>query len=83
MYLSVTYSDFETHSKLSGGAKRANYSLFLQDFCDLIEVPCPIGQSGQAATRFGKLRPATVQPLLDMLLALALMRQTENGAYVS
>jgi len=37
---------------------------------------------GQVAARFGKLRPATVQPLLDTLLALALLRQTDEGAYV-
>lgn len=39
--------------------------------------------AGQMAARFGKLRPATVRPLLDTLLALALLRQTEEGAYVS
>lgn len=37
----------------------------------------------QVAARFGKLRPATVQPLLETLSALALLRQTEDGAYVS
>ena len=37
---------------------------------------------GQVAARFVKLRPATVQPLLDTLLALALLRQTDEGAYV-
>jgi hypothetical protein len=36
----------------------------------------------QVAAQFGKLRPATVQPLLDTLSALALLRQTEEGAYV-
>lgn len=37
----------------------------------------------QVAAWFGKLRPATVQPLLDTLTALALLRQTEDGAYVN
>lgn len=36
----------------------------------------------QVAGRFVKLRPATVQPLLDTPLALALLRQTDEGAYV-
>jgi hypothetical protein len=37
----VTYSEFEARWKPSGGAERANYSLFLQDLCDLLGVPRP------------------------------------------
>ncbi|GAB4015270.1 hypothetical protein GCM10028808_40120 [Spirosoma migulaei] len=37
----MTYSEFETRWKQSGGAERANYGLFLQDLCDLIGVPRP------------------------------------------
>ena len=35
----------------------------------------------QVAGRFAKVRPAIVQPLLDTLVALALLRQTDNGGY--
>ena len=35
------YTDFETRWLKSGGAERANYGLFLQDFCDLLGVPRP------------------------------------------
>ncbi len=37
----MTYSDFEARWKPAGGAERANYSLFLQDLCDLIGVDRP------------------------------------------
>lgn len=37
----MTYSDFEARWKPAGGAERANYGLFLQDFCDLIGVARP------------------------------------------
>ena len=37
----MTYSEFEARWKPAGGAERANYSLFLQDLCDLINVPRP------------------------------------------
>ena len=37
----MTYPEFETRWKLSGGAERANYGLFLQDLCDLIGVDRP------------------------------------------
>ena len=37
----MTYSDFEARWKPTGGAERANYSLFLQDLCDLIGVVRP------------------------------------------
>ncbi len=37
----LTYPDFEARWKNSGGAERANYGLFLQDLCDLLEVPRP------------------------------------------
>jgi hypothetical protein len=37
----VTYPEFETRWKVSGGAERANYGLFLQDLCDLLKVPRP------------------------------------------
>ena len=37
----MTYSDFEDRWKPAGGAERANYSLFLQDLCDLIGVARP------------------------------------------
>ncbi|MDU0372123.1 type IIL restriction-modification enzyme MmeI [Hymenobacter endophyticus] len=37
----MTYSDFEARWKPAGGAERANYGLFLQDLCDLLEVPRP------------------------------------------
>ena len=35
--------------------------------------------AAQVAARFGKIRPTTVQPLLDTLTNLALLRQTEAG----
>ncbi len=35
--------------------------------------------AAQVAARFGKIRPTTVQPLLDTLTTLALLRQTEAG----
>lgn len=35
------YTDFEKSWLKSGGAERADYGLFLQDFCDLIGVPRP------------------------------------------
>ena len=37
----MTYPEFEARWKPAGGAERANYSLFLQDLCDLIGVPRP------------------------------------------
>jgi hypothetical protein len=37
----VTYPDFEARWKPAGGAERANYSLFLQDLCDLIGIARP------------------------------------------
>lgn len=37
----MTYSEFETRWKAAGGAERANYGLFLQDLCDLLDVPRP------------------------------------------
>jgi hypothetical protein len=37
----VQYLDFESRWLKSGGAERANYGLFLQDFCDLLGVPRP------------------------------------------
>ena len=37
----MLYTDFETRWLKSGGAERANYGLFLQDFCDLLGVPRP------------------------------------------
>jgi hypothetical protein len=37
----VHYIDFETRWLKSGGAERANYGLFLQDLCDLLDVPRP------------------------------------------
>ena len=37
----MLYTDFETRWLKSGGAERANYGLFLQDFCDLLSVPRP------------------------------------------
>ena len=37
----MTYPDFEARWLRSGGAEHANYGLFLQDFCDLLEVPRP------------------------------------------
>ena len=37
----MTYADFETRWRRSGGAEHANYGLFLQDLCDLLEVPRP------------------------------------------
>ncbi|AMJ64052.1 hypothetical protein AXW84_00360 (plasmid) [Hymenobacter sp. PAMC 26628] len=39
--ISVTYSNFETRWLRSGGAEHANYGLFLQDLCDLLDVPRP------------------------------------------
>ena len=35
--------------------------------------------AAQVAARFGKIRPTTVQPLLDTLTTLALLRQTDAG----
>jgi len=37
----VTYPEFEARWEVSGGAERANYGLFLTDFCDLLGVPRP------------------------------------------
>ena len=37
----MTYPDFEQRWKPTGGAERANYSLFLQDLCALIGVDPP------------------------------------------
>ena len=37
----MTYSEFEDRWRVSGGAERANYGLFLQDLCDLLQVPRP------------------------------------------
>jgi len=37
----VQYQDFENRWRKSGGAERANYGLFLQDFCDLLGVSRP------------------------------------------
>lgn len=39
--LSVHYSDFESRWKTAGGAERANYGLFLQDLCTLLDVAPP------------------------------------------
>ncbi|MBC6988998.1 class I SAM-dependent DNA methyltransferase [Hymenobacter sp. BT491] len=37
----MTYPEFEARWRPAGGAERANYGLFLQDLCDLLEVPKP------------------------------------------
>ncbi|SFF32162.1 class I SAM-dependent DNA methyltransferase [Spirosoma endophyticum] len=37
----MTYPDFEARWKQSGGAERANYSMFIDDLCDLIGVSRP------------------------------------------
>ena len=37
----MTYSEFETRWKTSGGAELSNYGLFIQDLCDLLGVPRP------------------------------------------
>jgi hypothetical protein len=37
----VNYLDFAGRWLNTGGAERANYSLFLQDLCDLLAVPRP------------------------------------------
>ncbi|TGE18943.1 class I SAM-dependent DNA methyltransferase [Hymenobacter elongatus] len=37
----MTYPDFAARWRNSGGAERANYGLFLQDLCDLLQVPKP------------------------------------------
>ena len=37
----VQYLDFKNRWQQSGGAERANYGLFLQDFCDLLGVDRP------------------------------------------
>ena len=35
----MTYPDFLSRWQACGGAEHANYSLFLQDICDLLGVP--------------------------------------------
>ena len=37
----LTYPEFEARWRPAGGAERANYGLFLQDLCDLLQVPRP------------------------------------------
>ncbi|SMC00580.1 RNA-binding region, partial [Hymenobacter roseosalivarius DSM 11622] len=37
----MTYPEFEARWRPAGGAERANYGLFLQDLCELLEVPKP------------------------------------------
>ncbi|WP_082017036.1 class I SAM-dependent DNA methyltransferase [Hymenobacter sp. DG25B] len=37
----MNYPDFEARWRPAGGAERANYGLFLQDLCDLLQVPRP------------------------------------------
>ena len=37
----MNYPDFEARWLRSGGAEHANYGLFLQDLCDLLDVPRP------------------------------------------
>ena len=37
----MTYPEFEARWKISGGAERANYGLFLGDLCALLGVPQP------------------------------------------
>lgn len=37
----MTYPEFEGRWRPTGGAERANYALFLQDLCDLLQVPRP------------------------------------------
>ena len=37
----MNFSEFESRWLKAGGAERANYSLFLQDLCDLLGVPRP------------------------------------------
>ena len=63
--LSVTYSDFETRWKLSGGAERANYGLFLQDLCDLIGVDRP--------------NPTTDNPAQDAYVLERAVEFNDNG----
>ena len=45
----MTYSDFTARWQKSGGAERANYGLFLQDLCDLLDVPKPDPTTDQPA----------------------------------
>lgn len=40
-FFPVNYPEFEARWEVSGGAERANYGLFLTDFCDLLGVPRP------------------------------------------
>ncbi|WP_460612307.1 hypothetical protein [Hymenobacter seoulensis] len=37
----MKYPKFEAHWHPTGGVKRANNGLFLQDLCDLLGVPRP------------------------------------------
>jgi len=39
VFCAVHYTDFETRWRNSGGAECANYDLFLQYLCDLLQVP--------------------------------------------
>lgn len=51
----------------------------VRDVVQQAEVPL---SAALVAARFRRTKPEKVQPLLDTLTALALLRQTEDGAYV-
>lgn len=51
----------------------------LREVVQAAEVPL---SAPEVAARFQKTKPGTVQPLLDTLAALALIRQTETGGFV-
>lgn len=61
----MTYPDFEARWKPAGGAERANYSLFLQDLCDLIDVPRP--------------EPTTDNPTQDAYVLERAVEFNDNG----
>lgn len=51
----------------------------VRDLVQQAEVPL---SAAQVAARFRRTKADKVQPLLDTLTALALLRQTDAGAYV-
>ncbi|GAA3995998.1 hypothetical protein GCM10022408_03210 [Hymenobacter fastidiosus] len=55
----------------------------MQAVRDAVQQAGQAVSTAQVAARFRRTRPEKVQPLLDTLTALSLLRQTEEGAYAA
>lgn len=69
VFCAVQYQDFESRWQKPGGVARANYGLFLQDFCDLPGVPRPY--------------PTTDSPAQDTYVTEGAVKFNDGGAEIA